>query len=50
MQEKPQIEIKLIKPGKVILLYGVIQKADRIVLDADDPQAFIQELQTRLTQ
>ncbi|MCA1034808.1 hypothetical protein LCL90_09255 [Bacillus infantis] len=48
MQEKPQIEIRLKEPGKVLMPFGIVQQADRIVLDADEPQAFAEELKSRL--
>ncbi|MGD6843212.1 hypothetical protein ACQCVH_11915 [Bacillus infantis] len=48
MQEKPHIEIRLKEPGKVLKPFGIVQQADRIVLDADDPQAFAEELKSRL--
>ncbi len=49
MQEKPQIEIRLKEPEKVLMPFGIVQQADRIVLDADDPQAFAEELKSRLS-
>ncbi|MCA1038130.1 hypothetical protein LCM00_01300 [Bacillus infantis] len=48
MQEKPQIEIRLKEPGKVLMPFGIVQQADRIVLDLDDPQAFAAELKSML--
>lgn len=48
IQEKPMFEILLHEPQDVHLIYGLKRKANRIVLNVDEPDAFYHELKRSL--
>jgi hypothetical protein len=48
IQEKPMFEILLYEPQDVHFIYGLKRKANRIVLNVDEPDVFYHELQRSL--
>ncbi|MDZ5474506.1 hypothetical protein SM124_22785 [Bacillus sp. 31A1R] len=49
MVEKPMFDLLLKEEQTLSLMYGIKRKANRVVLNVDEPQKFLNEIQARLT-